>query len=147
MCTILFLCRNLVVATELICLEDRRMGYSMCWMSTGILQAREERRRGTKNTHSSSGGSTMSITAHGLLCASKQHARSSDKPAILMDRGGFLVDTSQGVINPFRTAVPLWAQISQIPSSLSPKRDCAVLNGLRRGVFFFVDETEGCWLR
>ena len=30
-------------------------------------------------------------------------------------------DTS---INPFRTAVPLWGQTSQISSTLSPKRDC-----------------------
>ena len=27
-------------------------------------------------------------------------------------------------LNPFRTAVPFWGQTSQIPSSLSPKRDC-----------------------
>ena len=28
------------------------------------------------------------------------------------------------MINPFRTAVPLWGQTSQISSTLSPKRDC-----------------------
>ena len=27
-------------------------------------------------------------------------------------------------VNPFRTAVPFWGQRTQIPSSLSPKRDC-----------------------
>ena len=27
-------------------------------------------------------------------------------------------------VNPFRTAVPLWGQSTQSPSSLSPKRDC-----------------------
>ena len=27
-------------------------------------------------------------------------------------------------VNPFRTAVPLWGQTTQISSSLSPKRDC-----------------------
>ena len=27
-------------------------------------------------------------------------------------------------INPFRTAVPFWGQTTQIPSKLSPKRDC-----------------------
>ena len=27
--------------------------------------------------------------------------------------------------NPVRSAVPFWGQISQIPSSLSPKRDCS----------------------
>ena len=27
-------------------------------------------------------------------------------------------------LNPFRTAVPFWGQTSQIPCSLSPKRDC-----------------------
>ena len=35
-----------------------------------------------------------------------------------------LVHTTSRVIDPFRTAVPLGGQTSQIPSSLSPKRGC-----------------------
>ena len=35
----------------------------------------------------------------------------------------FNVDHSR-TLNPFRTAVPLWGQTTQISSSLSPKRDC-----------------------
>ena len=31
---------------------------------------------------------------------------------------------SESIINPFRTAVSLWGQTTQISSSLSPKRDC-----------------------
>ena len=30
----------------------------------------------------------------------------------------------EAVVNPFSTGVPFWGQASQIPSSLSPKRDC-----------------------
>ena len=33
------------------------------------------------------------------------------------------VSTYQGTINPFRTAVPLWARTTQTSSSLPPKRD------------------------
>ena len=36
---------------------------------------------------------------------------------------GWLVRNMMGYY-PFRTAAPVWGQISQIPSSLSPKRDC-----------------------
>ena len=35
--------------------------------------------------------------------------------------------TAASNINPFRTAVPFWGQTSQIPSSLSPKRDCGAI--------------------
>ena len=37
----------------------------------------------------------------------------------------FLISNSYTrLINPFRTAVPFWGQVSQTPSKLSPQRDC-----------------------
>ena len=39
-------------------------------------------------------------------------------------------------VNPFRTAVPLWGQSSQMISNLSPKRGSAVLKGLRPSLPF-----------
>ena len=44
-------------------------------------------------------------------------------------RSGPIIQTSpirrrQALVNPFRTAVPVWGQTTQTSSSLSPKRDC-----------------------
>ena len=52
-----------------------------------------------------------------LVCASQKHQHTQQA-------ANGTTPHSASLVNPFRTAVPLWGQTTQISSSLSPKRDC-----------------------